>query len=70
VVVEVFTQFSSPPERQMKWTGMRKVLKPGGLLIIQGYTPKQLIYGTGGPKEPENSIPEPCWKALLGTSGT
>ena len=33
---------------------MRKALKPGGLLIIQGYTPKQLQYGTGGPKQVEN----------------
>ena len=54
VVVEIFTQFSTPAERAMKWTGMRKALKPGGLLIIQGYTPKQLQYGTGGPKEIEN----------------
>jgi hypothetical protein len=23
-------------------------------LILQGYTPKQLEYGTGGPKEPES----------------
>jgi len=54
VVAEIFTQFSSPPERAMKWAGMRKAVKPGGLLIIQGYTPKQLQYGTGGPKEIEN----------------
>ena len=54
VVVEIFTQFSSPAERALKWAGMRKALKPGGLLIIQGYTPKQLQYGTGGPKELEN----------------
>ena len=54
VVVEIFTQFSTPAERTMKWAGMRKALKPGGLLIIQGYTPKQLQYGTGGPKEIEN----------------
>lgn len=33
---------------------MRRALKPGGLLIIQGYTPKQLEYGTGGPKQAEN----------------
>jgi hypothetical protein len=32
----------------------RPGLKPGGLLIIQGYTPKQLDYGTGGPKQIEN----------------
>lgn len=54
VVVEVFTQFSSPPERERKWAGMRSALKPGGLLIIQGYTPRQLQYGTGGPKAIEN----------------
>jgi SAM-dependent methyltransferase len=54
VVAEIFTQFSAPPERTMKWAGMRKAVKPGGLLIIQGYTPKQLQYGTGGPKEIEN----------------
>ena len=53
VVVEIFTQFSSPPERARKWAGMRSTLKPGGLLIMQGYTPRQLQYGTGGPKEVE-----------------
>ena len=54
LVVDIFTQFSTPAERAMKWAGMRKALKRGGLLIIQGYTPKQLQYGTGGPKEIEN----------------
>ena len=54
VVVEIFTQFSTPGERKLKWAGMRRALKPGGLLIIQGYTPKQLEYGTGGPKHVEN----------------
>lgn len=54
VVVEIFTQFSSPAERTLKWAGMRRTLKSGGLLILQGYTPKQLEYGTGGPKQIEN----------------
>jgi SAM-dependent methyltransferase len=54
VVVEIFAQFSTPTERAIKWRGMRRSLKPGGLLIIQGYTPKQLQYGTGGPKRLEN----------------
>ena len=53
VVVEIFTQFSTPAERPRKWAGMRKALKPGGLLILQGYTPKQLEYGTGGPNQIE-----------------
>jgi SAM-dependent methyltransferase len=53
VVVEIFTQFSTPAERPPKWAGMRRALKRGGLLIVQGYTPKQLDYGTGGPKQVE-----------------
>jgi SAM-dependent methyltransferase len=53
VVVEIFTQFSTPAERERKWAGMRRALKRGGLLILQGYTPKQLEYGTGGPKQVE-----------------
>ncbi len=54
VVVEIFTQFSSPDQRARKWAGMKRCLKSGGLLILQGYTPKQLDYGTGGPKKLEN----------------
>jgi SAM-dependent methyltransferase len=53
VVVEIFTQFSTPEERPRKWAGMRRTLKSGGLLILQGYTPKQLDYRTGGPTEIE-----------------
>ena len=54
VIVEIFTQFSSPAQREQKWAGMKKALKPGGLMIIQGYSPKQLEFGTGGPKLLEN----------------
>lgn len=51
VVAEIFTQFSDPAQRRKKWDGMKRALKSGGLMIIHGYTPKQLEYGTGGPKE-------------------
>lgn len=54
LVIDIFTQFSSPEERERKWAGMLRALKPGGLLVLQGYTPKQLDYGTGGPKILEN----------------
>ncbi len=54
VVVEIFAQFSTPAERALKWTGMRRALRTGGLLILQGYTPKQLEYATGGPRQLEN----------------
>jgi len=52
VVVDIFTQFSDPAERKAKFAGIRKSLKPGGLLLLQGYRPEQIVYGTGGPKSP------------------
>jgi hypothetical protein len=42
VMCEIFTQFSTPLERATKWVGMKKALKPNGLLVLIGYTPKQL----------------------------
>ncbi|MFZ2064944.1 MAG: class I SAM-dependent methyltransferase [Xanthobacteraceae bacterium] len=66
VVAEIFTQFSSPAERAQKWAGMRKALKSGGLMIVQGYTPKQLEYGTGGPKEVENLYTRPMLEREFG----
>ena len=45
---------SSPSDRDRKWTGLCRALKPGGLLIVEGYTPRQLQYDTGGPKQIEN----------------
>lgn len=54
VVIDIFTQFSSPAERIRKWQLLGQTLKPGGLVIVQGYTPRQLQFGTGGPKNLEN----------------
>jgi ubiquinone/menaquinone biosynthesis C-methylase UbiE len=54
VVAEIFTQVSTPAGRALKWAGMRRALKPGGLIVIEGYSPKQLDYGTGGPKQIEH----------------
>ncbi|MFO1266819.1 MAG: class I SAM-dependent methyltransferase [Rubrivivax sp.] len=48
-VVAIFVQFADPPLRQRLFANMVRALKPGGLLLLQGYTPKQLEYRTGGP---------------------
>ena len=58
VVVGIFVQFASPPERQRMFEGMKRALKPGGILILQGYRPGQIEYGTGGPKRRENLYDE------------
>jgi SAM-dependent methyltransferase len=54
VVAVIFTQFANPTERREMFAGIRKTLKPAGLMLMQGYTPRQLQYGTGGPKQIEN----------------
>ena len=45
----IFIQFASPAERTRLFEGFRGTLRPGGLVLLQGYTPKQLEYRTGGP---------------------
>ena len=64
VVVEIFTQFSSPNERRAKWTGMRQTLKPGELLILPGYTPKQIEYATVDRSKSKIYILEKCLRKL------
>jgi len=53
-VVGIFIQFATPAERPRQLAGMKQAVKPGGLLLLQGYTPKQLEYKTGGPSAVEN----------------
>jgi len=53
-VVAIFVQFASPSLRARMFEGMIDATKPGGLVIMQGYGPKQLEYATGGPKKLEN----------------
>ena len=54
VIVAIFIQFCGPIERAKIFAGIRQSLVPGALLLIEGYTPKQLAYGTGGSKTIEN----------------
>jgi SAM-dependent methyltransferase len=54
VVVAIFIQFLTPDERRQVFASMCNALKPGGLLLIEGYRPEQLNYKTGGPSLVEN----------------
>lgn len=49
LVVGVFFQFLTPLERADVFEGMKRSVRPGGKVLIHGYTPKQLEHGTGGP---------------------
>lgn len=66
VVVAIFTQFVGPEGRARQFAGMRQALKAGGLLIMQGYTPHQLEYGTGGPPHAENMYTAALLRAAFG----
>jgi SAM-dependent methyltransferase len=48
-IAAIFVQFADPDMRARLFANMIQALKPGGILILQGYTPKQLEYKTGGP---------------------
>jgi SAM-dependent methyltransferase len=54
VIVAIFIQFADPSFRRKIFAGIKKALKPGGLLLMQGYRPEQLNYRTGGPPQAEN----------------
>jgi SAM-dependent methyltransferase len=53
-VVGIFIQFAGPVERARLFAGMKQAVRPGGRVLLQGYTPKQLEYRTGGPSAVEN----------------
>jgi SAM-dependent methyltransferase len=57
-VVAIFIQFASPTFRDEIFAGMKRAVRPGGVVLLHGYTPKQLEYGTGGPSAVEQLYTE------------
>jgi SAM-dependent methyltransferase len=66
VVAAIFIQFLTPDERRKVFAAMRDALKPGGLLLIEGYRPEQLNYKTGGPSQVENLYTRALLEAEFG----
>ncbi len=66
VVAAIFIQFLTPDERRHVFAAMRNALKPGGLLLIEGYRPEQLNYKTGGPSQVENLYTRALLEAEFG----
>ena len=57
-VAAIFIQFVTSPLREQMFASIKHCLKPGGLLLLQGYTPRQLEFKTGGPSQAENLYTE------------
>jgi hypothetical protein len=47
-------QFMGPEARVRQFETLRPAVRPGGRLVLHGYTPEQVDYGTGGPPSREN----------------
>ncbi|MBL3569603.1 SAM-dependent methyltransferase [Rhodovulum sulfidophilum] len=58
-VLGVFIQFGDRAAQDRLFAGMRQTLRPGGLVLLQGYAPRQVGYGTGGPGDPAQMYTEP-----------
>jgi SAM-dependent methyltransferase len=50
-VAAIFVQFADPAMRERLFVNIKRCLKPGGTLVLQGYTPRQLEFKTGGPPQ-------------------
>lgn len=66
VVAAIFFQFAAPAQRDMIFAGIKRTLKPGGLLLLEGYRPKQLEYKTGGPPTVEQLYTREILEAAFG----
>lgn len=64
VIAAIFIQFVGPDLRPAQFENLKRHLKPGGLLLLQGYTPRQLEYKTGGPSQLENLYTEAMLRDL------
>jgi cyclopropane fatty-acyl-phospholipid synthase-like methyltransferase len=67
VVVAIFIQFVVPEARSVLFGRMRASLRAGGLLLLEGYTPAQLKYGTGGPKQVDQLYTEELLRQAFGS---
>ncbi|MDO8359411.1 MAG: class I SAM-dependent methyltransferase [Devosia sp.] len=66
LVVAIFVQFASPALRAELFGRMQRALRPGGLLLLEGYRPEQMGYDSGGPSAVENLYTEPMLRQAFG----
>ena len=70
ITLGIFFQFVGPDQRNLLWRKMLEATRPGGLIMIHGYTPKQLQFGTGGPPFVENMYTQACFNEVFGNCET
>ena len=66
VIVGIFFQFLTPELRTRVFADTKRALKPGGLVLIEGYGLKQIEYKTGGPGVPDQLYTRPMLQEAFG----
>ena len=66
ITLGLFFQFVGPEGRDLLWRKMSDATRPGGLIMIHGYTPNQLEFGTGGPPHAANMYSKDCFDEIFG----
>jgi 2-polyprenyl-3-methyl-5-hydroxy-6-metoxy-1,4-benzoquinol methylase len=66
LVVAIFVQFADPAMRAFMLERMVAALRPGGLVLVEGYTPAQLKHATGGPKQVDQLYTEELLRQAFG----
>jgi len=64
-VVGIFIQFANPAERLRQFAAMKSAARSGGRILLQGYTPRQLEYKTGGPSQEDYLYTEEMLRAAF-----
>lgn len=54
VVVAIFIQFAEPAFRKTIFDGMKRAVKPGGRVMLHGFSVAQMQHDSGGPKVLDN----------------
>ena len=58
LVAAIFVQFTAAAEQPQQFADIQKATRPGGRVILHGFTPEQVGRGTGGPPVPEQMYTE------------
>jgi len=66
IVLAIFIQFAPPEKRTGLFNNIKHMVKPGGLVVLQGYRPEQLAYKTGGPPQAENMYTSELLRSAFG----
>ncbi|SIO31159.1 Methyltransferase domain-containing protein [Rhodovulum sp. ES.010] len=51
--IGIFIQFGPRDVQDRMMAGMKRTVRPGGLVLLHGFAPRQVGYGTGGPPHAE-----------------